>query len=143
MINKIRHTGLVVSDIMASVNFYEQLGLANWKQEIESGEFISHLVGLDNAIIETAKLKVPDGSILELLEYKSHPTEAEGIKYASNRHGCSHVAFAVKDIEVVSKKIVQLGGSILNKPALSDNGLVKVMYCHDLDGILIELVEEL
>jgi catechol 2,3-dioxygenase-like lactoylglutathione lyase family enzyme len=143
MINKIRHTGLVVSDILVSINFYEQLGLTIWKHELESGKFISHLVGFDNAVIETAKLKVPDGSILELLEYKSHPSEQKGLKYESNRHGCSHVAFNVNDIEKISKKIVQLGGSIVNKPALSDNGLVKVIYCHDLDGILLEFVEEL
>jgi len=36
-----------------------------------------------------------------------------------------------------------LGGSIVNPPAVSANGAVKVMYCHDLDGILMEMVEEL
>lgn len=143
MICKTRHTGLVVVDIMTSINFYEQLGLVNWKQEVEKGDFISNLVGLDNVVIETAKLKAPDGSILELLEYKSHPSKNKDIKYKSNMHGCSHVAFTVNDIEYLSKKIVQLGGSIVNQPALSDNGLVKVVYCHDPDGILLELVEEI
>ena len=40
-------------------------------------------------------------------------------------------------------KLVRLGGSIVNPPAVSANGSVKVMYCHDLDGILMEMVEEL
>ena len=52
------------------------------------------------------------------------------------------VALANEGLEI-SSKIIQLGGSIVNAPAVSANGLVKVMYCHDLDGILMELVQEL
>ena len=114
-----------------------------WKREVEKGDFLSQVVGLKHAEIETAKLKVSDGSLLELLEYRSHPTKPTSSKYESNNHGCSHVAFTVQDVEEIFSKIVQLGGSIINAPAVSANGSVKVMYCHDLDGILIELVQEL
>ena len=141
MIIKTRHTGLVVEDLSASIAFYEGLGLSVWKHESENGGFISQVVGLKNAEIETAKLKLPDESVIELLEYKSHPTEPTITNYPSNKHGCSHVAFTVKDVEEISSKIIRLGGSIVNPPALSANGTVKVMYGHDLDGILIELVE--
>lgn len=143
MIIKTRHTGLVVKDISASIAFYEGLGLSVWKRENERGDFLSQVVGLENAEIETAKLKVGDGSLLELLEYKSHPTTPSASIYSSNNHGCSHVAFTVQDVEQMSSRIVQLGGSIVNPPAVSANGSVKVMYCHDLDGILMEMVEEL
>ena len=70
MIIKTRHTGLVVKDLNKSIKFYETLGLKLWKRELEKGKFISQVVGLDNAEIETAKLKVSDGSLVELLEYK-------------------------------------------------------------------------
>lgn len=143
MILKTRHTGLVVKNISASIAFYEGLGLKVWKREIEKGDFISKVVGLQDAEIETAKLKISDGSLLELLEYRSHPTKPTSSKYESNRHGCSHVAFTVQDVQEISLKIVQLGGSIVNAPAISSNGSVKVMYCHDLDGILMEMVEEI
>ena len=143
MIIKTRHTGLVVEDLSASIAFYEGLGLSVWKHESENGGFISQVVGLKNAEIETAKLKLPDESVIELLEYKSHPTEPTITNYPSNKHGCSHVAFTVKDVEEISSKIIRLGGSIVNPPAVSANGSVKVMYCHDLDGILMEMVEEL
>ena len=142
MIIKTRHTGLVVKNLSASIVFYEGLGLTVWKREIEKGDFISQVVGLKDAEIETAKLKVGDGSILELLEYKSHPTNPPGFIYPSNKHGCSHIAFTVQDVEQISSKIVSLGGSIVNRPVISANGSVKVMYCHDLDGILMEMVEE-
>lgn len=143
MIVTTRHTGLVVRDLSLAIKFYESLGLKVWKRETETGDFISKVVGLDDAEIETAKLKLSDGSLLELLQYKSHPTDFNGTKYSSNKHGCSHIAFTVEDIEEISLKVTSLGGSIVNPPAISANGLVKVMYCHDLDGILIEMVEEL
>ena len=143
MIIKTRHTGLVVKDISASIAFYEGLGLSVWKHDNENGDFLSQVVGLKNAEIETVKLKLSDESVIELLEYKSHPTKPTISNYPSNKHGCSHIAFTVEDVEEISCKILQLGGSIVNPPVVSENGLVKVMYCHDLDGILMELVQEL
>lgn len=143
MIINTRHTGLVVKDISASISFYEGLGLSLWKLENESGDFISQVVGLENAEIVTAKLKVGDGSLLELLEYKSHVTIPSAALYPSNNHGCSHVSFTVWDVDAISSKIVRMGGSIVSPPALSTDGSVKVMYCYDLDGILVEMVEEL
>jgi len=143
MIIKTRHTGLVVKDIGRSIQFYKSLGLEVWKREIESGYFISQVVGISNAEIETAKLKVSDNSMLELLEYKSHPSKAHKQIYPSNYHGCSHVAFSVTDIDEIYKNLESIGGKLVNSPEISDNGLFKVMYCHDPDGILIEMVEEL
>mgnify|MGYP001313050207 CR=1 FL=1 len=143
MIIKTRHTGLVVKNIAASIEFYEALGLTVWKREEEQGDFLSQVVGLKNAKIETAKLKISDGSLLELLEYKSHPTEPTQNNYPPNRHGCSHISFTVNNLDKISKQIQNLGGSLVNPPAISSDGLVKVLYCYDLDGILVELVEEL
>ena len=68
MIIKTRHTGLVVKNLDKSIRFYEELGLKVWKREFEKGEFLSQVVGINGAEIETAKLKIYDGSLLELLE---------------------------------------------------------------------------
>tara|TARA_B100000579_G_C22739880_1_gene808558 strand:+ start:164 stop:598 length:435 start_codon:yes stop_codon:yes gene_type:complete len=143
MILNTRHVGLVVEDIEKSIKFYQALGLTVWKRQIESGDFISTVVGIDNVEIETAKLKVSDQSIIELLEYKSHKTKKTAEFYLSNKHGCSHVSFTVENLDDIAGKITELGGSIVNLPSITDDGVFKVMYCHDLDGIIIELVEEL
>mgnify|MGYP001159480912 FL=1 len=142
IINK-RHTGLVVNNLSLSIKFYESLGLKVWNRQIEKGNFISKVVGIKNVEIETAKLKIQDGSLLELLEYKSPKKKNVNSLYPSNRHGCSHVSFTVKDIDKISKLIVSIGGSIVNLPQVSENGTHKVMYCHDIDGIIVELVQEL
>ena len=121
IINK-RHTGLVVNNLDDSVKFYEGLGLKVWNRQVETGDFISKVVGIKNAEVETAKLN---------------------FLYPSDRHGCSHVSFTVKDINKTSELIENLGGSIVNLPQVSQNGKFKVMYCHDVDGIIVELVQEL
>ena len=142
IINK-RHTGLVVNDLNSSIKFYEGLGLKVWNRQLETGDFISKVVGIKNVEIETAKLKIPDGSLLELLEYKSSKIKKMNSRYSADRHGCSHVSFTVEDIDKLSKLIENLGGSIVNSPQTSLDGNLKVMYCHDIDGIIVELVQEL
>ena len=48
--------------------------------------------------LKLAKLKIQDGSLLELLEYKSPKEKCQFSITPSNRHGCSHVSFTVSDI---------------------------------------------
>ena len=143
MILNIRHTGLVVRNLALSLEFYKALGFKLFSKQIEEGEFISRVVGIDEVKIETAKLNAPDKTKIELLQYHSHPQHKELLYSESNDLGCSHIALTVIDIEETSKKICDLGGSIVNEPCLSPDGKVKVLYCYDLDGILIELVEEI
>lgn len=143
MISSYRHTGLVVRDLERSIKFYEGLGFSLWKREMEFGRFIDTVVGIENVKVETAKLKGKDQSMIELLQYHSHPLVKPISLSPSNQLGCSHIAFTVSDIDSTCIQIKNLGGSIVNPPILSNNGMVKVAYCHDNEGVLMELVEEI
>jgi catechol 2,3-dioxygenase-like lactoylglutathione lyase family enzyme len=143
MIKNTRHTGLVVRDLEKSLKFYEVLGFKLWKREIETGDFISTVVGIMEVSVETAKLKAVDNSMLEILQYHSHPQSKDFSNAPSNQLGCSHIAFTVDNIMNVCKLIQEMGGSVVNQPVLAPSGKVKVAYCHDIDGILMELVEEI
>lgn len=143
MIRNTRHTGLVVRDLERSIAFYQALGLMVWERKIETGQFIDTVVGIPNVKLEWAKLRTPDGSLVELLQYHSHP-ECRPVEAApSYRLGCSHIAFTVDDLPATCDLIGRLGGSTVNPPVEAPGGKVRVAYCHDLDGILMELVEEL
>ena len=91
MIFSTRHTGLVATNILASIYFYESSGLRVWKREMDIDDFISQVVGLDNVEIEPAKLKLSNGSLLELLEYRSRPTNTATSIYKSNMQKGLHV----------------------------------------------------
>lgn len=143
MITKIRHTGFVVKDLIKSLNFYEGLGFKLASRQIEQGGFIDQVVGLKNVKVETAKLVSPCGGMLELLKYHSHPIQKDYSKQQSNKLGCSHIALSVPSITRTLEVISEFGGSFVNPPAKSQCGNYLVAYCHDLEGILIEIVEEL
>lgn len=140
---KLRHIGIVVRDLEKSKKFYETVfKLTAVKQIVEEGEFIEKLVGIENASIHWVKLSAKDGTIIELLEYKNNPfTQIDN--YPANRLGCSHIAVSVEDIEATYQKLLLFGCKTNSKPLFSPDGKVKVMYAHDLDGTIIEVVQEL
>ena len=143
MIKAVRHTGIVVRNLDESVKFYRTLGFVEDNRDIEEGDFIDTVVGLQNVKLEWVKLKAPDGYLLELLQYYSHPKNQAISKQESNQLGYSHIAFTVDNIDAVCEKIKKIGGSIVNSPALTNDKKVRVVYCHDNEGNLMEIVEVL
>ena len=138
-----RHTGIVVRNLDQAVAFYEALGFKTWKRELEQGQFLETVVGLKNVRVETAKLNAPCGALLELLEYHSHPVQMEISPQPSNKLGCSHIALTVGSIDEALECVQNQGGSLVNPPSTVPHGKVRVAYCHDPEGNLMEFVEEL
>jgi len=143
MINSVRHTGIVVRDLEKAVKFYRALGFIDLNQAVEEGKFIDQVTGLSSVKLEWVKLKSPDGFLLELLKYHSHLESKDVHLQKSNKLGCSHMAFGVDNIKKTCEIIEKMGGSIVNPPAIDDYKKVKVAYCHDLEGVLMEIVEVL
>ena len=146
MVLNTRHTGIVTTDIDRAQKFYEGLGMKLISRPIEEGPYIDRLVVLPNVKLEWVKLKLPDKSVLELLQYHSHPGTGvlndSGVQEA-NRPGCSHIAFSVSDIDLISEYVLASGGAIKNDYQISPDGKVKVMYCYDFEGNILEMVEVL
>ena len=143
MVLNTRHTGFVVNNLDKFISFYEGLGLKVISRMIEKGDYIDNLVSLKNVKLEWAKLALPDNSVIELLKYHSHPTLINTPTYHqnANRIGCSHIAFTVSNIQQTTDYICSNGGSIKNKHQISPDGNVKVAYCYDIEGNILEIVE--
>ncbi|TCL69969.1 catechol 2,3-dioxygenase-like lactoylglutathione lyase family enzyme [Hydrogenispora ethanolica] len=144
MIGGYRHTGVVVRDLARAVAFYQEvLNYTIWKRAEERGTYIERVVGIPGVILEWVKLKAPDGSVLELLQYVSHPDSGgnPGLQPA-NRLGCSHIALTVEDITGLYQLLCQKGVPCKSPPQIAPDGKAKVLYCHDPDGNIIELVED-
>lgn len=144
MIISTHHTGLVVRDLQTSLAFYSQVfDFTLLSQAIEKGDFIEKLIGIPGIKLEQVKLQAPDGSLLELLQYHSHPDKNPLEPAPINQLGCSHPAFTVEDIETVHRDLEKRGCNIVNPPQISPDGNIRIMYCHDPDGITLEIIEEL
>ena len=143
MINGVRHTGIVVNDIEKAIKFWVNLlGFKVVIDQIEEGEFIDKLLGLNNVSVRTIKLSAQDGSVIELLHFLSHKSLPT---WDGNPHktGLTHIAFNVKDISTVVSILEQNGYSQVNRYQKSLNGDGLVCYVKGVEGLLIELVEQL
>jgi catechol 2,3-dioxygenase-like lactoylglutathione lyase family enzyme len=143
MVKAIRHAGIVVTDMERSVRFYgDLLGLKVVKDFWEKGEYIDSITGLEGVYLHMVKLTAKDGSMIELLQYKSHPCPS-GSERRLCDIGCTHVAFTVDDIKLQYSRLKEQGVEFLSVPSVSPDGYAKVAFCRDPDGFFIELVEVL
>ena len=140
---QIRHTGITVSDMESALRFYRDLlGLKVAKDFKEGGNYIDSISGLSGVRVWMVKLTVDDGSMVELLQYLSHPG-----KVPDNPQLCdigrSHISFTVENLDCEYKRLKKIGVKFNRTPQISPDGKAKVVFCRDPEGNFIELVEEI
>ena len=142
MIKDIRHTGIVVADLEASLYFYcDLLGFQVTKQMEEVGDYIDNISSLRNVKVTTAKMTSPSGQMIELLKYHSHPAKQKTREICEI--GISHIAFTVDDLDIEYERLRGKGIQFSSPPQLSPDGYAKVAFCRAPEGTFIELVEVL
>ena len=71
MITNIRHTGITVHNLEKTMKFF--IDVLGFKLKMnEHGSYIDNMLGLEKVKVTTAKLKAPDGSLIELLKFKNY-----------------------------------------------------------------------
>ena len=144
MISSIRHSAFVVSNLEESLKFYrDTLDLELYRRETEKGEFIENLTGIKGVELEWAKLIIPKGGLIELLQYHSHPDAHSVPESPSNKIGASHVALTIDDLSLLYSKLIKNGYTCKSEPLIAPGGKAKILYCHDPDGAILELIEDL
>ena len=140
MIKGIRHSGIVVVDLNTSLHFYRDLlGFQIAKQMKESGDYIDDILSLKNARITTVKMAAPDGQLIELLQFYSHPRKVKLREVFDI--GIAHIAFTVEDLNREYDRLKGEGVRFNAPPQPSPDGYAKVTFCRAPEGTLIELVE--
>ena len=142
MITAIRHTGIVVKDLATSLRFYRDLlGLRVEKEAEEKGAFLDNMLGLTHSRVTTVKLTAPDGQLMELLQFHSHPGDQTAA--GPTDVGITHLAFTVADLGQVYHTLMDQGIVFNAPPQTSPDGYARVTFCRAPEGTLIELVEVL
>ena len=143
MITQIRHTGLVVADLDGALRFWRDLlGFKVEKKMDESGPHIDAMMGLKDVRVTTVKMTAPEGGMMELLHFQSHPDIPTwlGKPYST---GFTHIAMTVSNLNSTFEKLANAGAVFPAPPQYSPDGAVKVIYCRGPEGVLLELVEVL
>ena len=98
----LRHCGIICKNINKSLFFYKNiLGLKIIQDFWDDSQYINKISNLKRAKVHMIKLKLNDKNILELLEYKTHPTKS--FKLPIINVGLCHLALQVDDIEKTYK----------------------------------------
>jgi len=140
-ITNIRHTGIVVSDMVRSLRFYrDMLGMEVWADFKDNSDYVQAVTDVPGANVRMVKLKAADGVSIELLQYLSHQQDMPNPTRACDI-GCNHVALQVDDLDILYKKLSTEGIHFHTQPTVSPDGGAKVTYCRDPEGVIIELVE--
>ena len=141
----LHHVGITVKDLDASIRFYHDLlGLefSNEPSPWFDAPDLGPAVGVPGAALRQVSLRLGE-TTLELLEYKSPPSETTG-PLSSNSFGASHVAFLVDDIHEAKAELEAKGIEFYSDVNVVDDGVLagwRWVYFQDPDGYPLELVE--
>jgi catechol 2,3-dioxygenase-like lactoylglutathione lyase family enzyme len=137
----IRHTGVVVKDLQAGINFWTSImGFRIVSSQLESGEYIDRLLGLNEVQVHTVKLLSQDETMIELLHFLTHQDE-KSCELSPYSYGITHIALNVSNIEQLLQRLESSGYLPINEVQVSPDKRVKVCYLRGFENIYLELVE--
>jgi catechol 2,3-dioxygenase-like lactoylglutathione lyase family enzyme len=136
VIKNLRHIAIAVPDIEIALEFYLGLGLNLDSRDTEFGSFISQLTGIPNIVLHTAKLSLPDGNRVELIQnvdsiHSIDPTQKNPTSKGRTKDflpRIHHLALSVSDALIFESLILELGGEVISKP-------IKVPLGHSLHAV--------
>jgi catechol 2,3-dioxygenase-like lactoylglutathione lyase family enzyme len=130
------HTGLVVSDLDRSRQFYEQvLGFQIWYEDSVPDDAAAKLLGLEPPLGVRVSYLLLDGFVLELMHFDAPGAQAAWRRRTMNEPGLTHLSISVDDIAAAARQAVERGGEIVE-----DSDLGIALFIRDPDGQLLELL---
>ena len=142
MIGPINHVSITVSDLDASISFYNGLlGLRLLGRGDASGSHLDQITGFPDVDLRWAELEVGN-QILELFQYRRPAGESVQSRTCDN--GNVHIAFEVTGIDDVFRRLTAAAVICRSPPItipIGDWSGTRCFYAVDPDGVTIELLE--
>lgn len=142
---KSRHTGINVSDLVKSLEFYvDTLEMTVVENRTEQGEYIDRLTGIQGTLQHWVKVSTDDGYLLELVRWLDPGSIGAAIsdRKPYDRPGINHLCFQVDSVEGIHSRLTE-SGYATNPIQTDPPGKVKNFSAYDPDGNIVEFVEVL
>jgi len=142
-LQRMDHVGIVVDDLEAATEFFVELGFERRGSGQVEGRWVDRIVALDGVRVDFAMMQTPDGhGRLELIRFRSPPSQGDESRAPANTRGLRHLAFVVDDIDAVLAGLRTHGGELVGEVERYEN-VFRLCYIRGPEGIIVELAERI
>ena len=143
-VKRMDNVGIVVDDLVATIEFFRELGLELEGRATIEGDWAERVTGLHPMRVEIAMMRTPDGhSRLEISRFLTPPTVADHRKAPVNALGYLRVMFTVDDIDATLARLREHGAQLVSNEVVQYEDTTRLCYIRGPEGLLIGLAEEL
>ena len=142
MAPRLDNVGIVVEDLPAAIEFFQELGLELEGQGMVEGEWAGRVTGLGHQRVEIAMMRTPDGNgRLELSRFLAPQVVADHRDAPVNALGYLRVMFAVDDIDDTLVRLAKRGAQLVSNDVVQYENVYRLCYIRGPEGILIGLAQ--
>ena len=142
-LRRMDNVGIVVEDLVATIEFFRELGLELEGRATVEGEWAGRVTGLPNQRVEVAMMRTPDGhSRLELSRFLTPPVVADHRNAPVNALGYLRVMFAVDDIDDTLARLRKHGAQLVGEVVQYED-VYRLCYIRGPEELLIGLAEQI
>ena len=135
--------GIVVEDLSATIDFFQELGLELEGRATIEGEWAGRVTGLGDQHVEVAMMRTPDGhGRLELSRFLRPPVVADHRNAPANALGYLRVMFAVDDVDDTLERLRKRGAQLVGE-VVQYKDAYRLCYIRGPEGLLIGLAQQL
>jgi catechol 2,3-dioxygenase-like lactoylglutathione lyase family enzyme len=141
---RLNNVGIVVEDLVLTIEFFRELGLELEGRGLVEGEWAGRVTGLGDQRVEIAMMRTPDGhGRLELSRFLAPRVVADHRNAPVNALGYLRVMFTVDDIDDTLDRLVKHGAQLVSSDVVQYENEYRLCYVRGPEGILIGLAQEL
>ena len=135
---------IVVDDLDAAIAFFTELGMELEGRAPQEGRWVDRVIGVDQARVEIAMMRTPDGhSRVELSKVHAPAAISPRPDNApSNTLGIRRIMFAVDDIEDTVARLRTHGAELVGEVAQYEDAY-RLCFLRGPEGVIVGLAEPL
>src|SRR5947207_514304 len=128
-VKRMDNVGIVVDDLVATIEFFRELGLELEGQATIEGEWAERVTGLHPMHVEIAMMRTPDGhSRLEISRFLTPHTVADHRNAPVNALGYLRIMFAVDDIDETLARLQKPGAQLVSSEVVQYQAAYRLCY---------------